>query len=142
MAVQNKEDAMDQYVLPDSCALPCPEIQAEHELLVSILNKGREVVRSVQNPTPELFLSLLEELRKASVAHFAHEEAIMEKCCYPDLAIHSIHHANCVTRLSQISDMLLVGEIEPGRFLLDELFDLVLDDIIRADGGFKAFIGD
>ena len=38
--------------------------------------------------------------------------------------------------------MLLAGTIEPDRFLLDELFDLVLDDIIRADSGFKAFIGD
>ena len=92
---------MDHYVLPDSCSLPYPEIQVEHELLVSILNKGRDVLRSVQNPSPELFLSLLEELRKASLVHFVHEEAIMEKCGYPDLASHSIHHANCVKRQSQ-----------------------------------------
>jgi hemerythrin-like metal-binding protein len=133
---------MDQYILPDSCSLPCLEIQAEHELLVSILNKGRNVVRSVQNPDPELFLSLLEELRKTTLAHFAHEEIIMKECGYPDLASHRIHHANCVTRLSQITDMLLAGTVQPGRFLLDELFDMILDDIIRADGGFKAFLGD
>ncbi len=132
---------MDYFVLPDSCALPCAEIQAEHELLVGIINRGRDALRLAPKPDPQLFHALLQELLAASVAHFAHEEAIMEKSGYPDLASHRAHHANCVRRLEQTGDMLLTGEIEPGRFFLDELFDLVLDDIIRADGGFKAFIG-
>lgn len=108
---------------------------------MSILNEGRDVLRTVPNPDRGLFHSLLKELQKAATAHFAHEEAIMERCGYPDLASHRAHHANCETRLGQIGDMLLAGEIEPSRFFLDELFDLVLDDIIRADSGFKAFIG-
>lgn len=131
---------MDQYVLPDSIALPCPELQAEHEALVGILNKGRETLRSGQTPTLEAYLSLLEELRKATVAHFAHEEEIMAKQGYADLANHNIHHAHCVVRLSQTSDMLLANKIRPGRALLDELFDMILDDVIRADSGFKAFL--
>lgn len=132
---------MDRYVLPDSCSLPCPAIQAEHELLVDIINKGRDALRSAPKPDPKIFHSLLEELWRASVAHFAHEETIMEMSGYPDLASHRAHHANCARRLKQLGDMMLTGEIEPSRFFLDELFDLVLDDIIRADGGFKSFIG-
>ena len=133
---------MDQYALPDSTALPCPDLQAEHEALVSILNKARDILISGKNPDKELFLTLLEELRTTAVAHFSHEEAIMAKYGYADLAIHSIHHAHCVLRLSQIGDTLLAGEIEPGRALLDELFDMILDDVIRADSGFKAFLDD
>ena len=142
MAVPDKEDAMDRYVLPESTALPCPALQAEHEALVDILNKARDALRDGQNPDIELFLSLLEELRKAAVAHFAHEEEVMAKHGYADLANHSIHHAHCVVRLSQIGDMLLAGKIKPGRTFLDELFDMILDDVIRADSGFKAFLVD
>jgi hemerythrin-like metal-binding protein len=132
---------MDYFILPESCSVPNEEIQAEHELLVSIVNKGRDILRSAPNPDPNLFHLLLEELRMAATAHFAHEEAIMGGCGYPDLANHRAHHANCLTRLKQITDMLLAGEVTPSRFFLDELFDLILDDIIRADSGFKAFIG-
>lgn len=133
---------MDQYVLPDSTALPCPDLQVEHEALVAILNRGQDILRSSQAPNIEVFLSLLEELRKATMAHFAHEEKIMAKLGYADVANHSIHHANCVVRLSQTSDLLLAGEIKLGRALFDELFDMLLDDVIRADSGFKAFLDD
>ncbi len=133
---------MDQYVLPDSTMLPCAGLQAEHEALVGILNKARDALNSGPNPSVELFLTLLEKLRKAAMAHFAHEEEVMAMRGYADLANHSIHHAHCVLRLSQISDMLLAGAISPGRHLLDELFDMILDDVIRADSGFKAFLDD
>lgn len=131
---------MDHYVLPVITVLPRTDLQAEHEVLVGILNKGRDILQSGQDLDVEAFLSLLEELRKALVAHFAHEEEIMAKQGYADLANHSIHHAHCVVRLSQTSDMLLAGKIKPGRILLDELFDMILDDVIRADSGFKTFL--
>lgn len=131
---------MDRYFLPDSTRLPHPDLQAEHEVLVGILNQTLGIIRSGQNPDMELFLSLLEKLRKATVAHFAHEEEVMARQGYPDLANHSIHHAHCVVRLGQIGDALLSGKVKPGRALLDELFDMILDDVIRADSGFKAFL--
>lgn len=131
---------MDQYFLPNSTTLPCPDLQAEHEALVGILNQAQDILRSGQNQDIEPFLSLLEKLRKATVAHFAHEEEIMARRGYTDLASHSIHHAHCVVRLSQIGDALLAGKIKPGRALLDELFDMILDDVIRADSGLKTFL--
>jgi hemerythrin-like metal-binding protein len=140
MAVPDKENAMDHYFLPDSTALSCPDLQAEHETLVGILNQALDIIRSEQNPDIEPLLALLEKLRKAAVAHFAHEEEIMANLGYADLASHSIHHAHCIVRLSQIGDTLLAGKIKPGRNLLDELFDMILDDVIRADSGFKSFL--
>jgi len=131
---------MDRYFLPGSTTLPRPDLQAEHEALVSILNQALDILQSRQDPDVELFLSLLEKLRKTAVAHFAHEEEVMARQRYPDLASHSIHHAHCVVRLGQIGDALLAGKIRPGRPLLDELFDMILDDVIRADSGFKAFL--
>lgn len=133
---------MDQYVLPDSTMLPCADLQAEHEALVGILNKARDALNAGPNPSVESFLALLEKLRKAVMAHFAHEEEVMVMRGYADLASHSIHHARCVLRLNQISDTLLAGAVSPGRHLLDELFDMILDDVIRADSGFKAFLDD
>ena len=36
--------------------------------------------------------------------------------------------------------MLLAGQLKPDRFMLDELFDMIVDDVIRADGDFKTFL--
>ncbi len=36
--------------------------------------------------------------------------------------------------------MVAIGQIEDGGSLLDELYDLILDDVIRADPGFKSFL--
>ena len=57
-----------------------------------------------------------------------------------DLAAHSMHHDLCAAKLDRLGDMLQSGRLKPNRFLLDELFDLILDDLIRADGAFKSFL--
>ena len=60
---------------------------------------------------------------------------------YPELANHSLHHAFCMARFDQIGYSLLDGRAEPDRRFLDDLFDMLLDDVIRADGGFKSYLG-
>jgi len=131
---------MDRYTLPANCQLPLPELQAEHEAMIDILNRGLETIRNVPDPSAELFLSLLEELRGVLGAHFVHEEQVMTRRRFPHQGPHSLHHDLCAARLDRIGDMLLAGQLKPNRFLLDELFDMIVDDIIRADGDFKTFL--
>lgn len=131
---------MDFYTLPANCQLPLPELQAEHEALVNILNQGLETIRSVSDPSVELFLSLLDKLRSVLGAHFVHEEQVMARHHYPNLGPHSLHHDFCTARLDRLGDMLLAGQLKPNRFMLDELFDMIVDDVIRADGDFKTFL--
>jgi hemerythrin-like metal-binding protein len=133
---------MDRYTLPASCELPVPELQAEHQALIDILNRGLETIRNIPDPSAELFLSLLEDLRQLLGVHFAHEEQAMARYNFPHLAPHSLHHDLCAARLDRLGDLLLAGQLKPNRFLLDELFDMLLDDVIRADGEFKTFLED
>ena len=131
---------MDSYTLPANCQLPLPELQAEHEALVDILNQGLETIRSDSDPSAEPFLSLLEKLRRVFGAHIAHEEQVMARLRFPHLGPHSLHHDFCMARLGRLSDMLLAGQLKPNRLMLDELFDMIVDDVIRADGDFKTFL--
>jgi hemerythrin len=131
---------MDSYTLPANCQLPLLELQAEHEALVDILNQGLETIRSVSDPSAELFLSLLEKLRRVFGAHIVHEEQVMARLRFPHLGPHSLHHDFCMARLGRLSDMLLAGQLKPDRLMLDELFDMIVDDVIRADGDFKTFL--
>ena len=131
---------MDRYTLPLNCTLPEPELQAEHEALIDILNQGLKTIATISEPSAELFLTLLEDLRRLLGVHFAHEEQVMAKRGFPNLAPHALHHDLCVARLERLGDMLLEGRLKPNKFLLDELFDMILDDVIRADGDFKSFL--
>ena|SRR5579871_3593121 len=133
---------MALYTLPAGSGLTSPELQAEHQGLIDILNRGLETVRTIPEPNTELFLSVLEDLRGRLSAHFAHEEQVMAQCRFPELAAHSLHHDLCAARLDRLGDLLLSGRLRPNRFLLDELFDMILDDVIRADGAFKSFLED
>ncbi len=100
---------MDLYTLPANCQMPLPELEAEHQALVDILNQGLETIRSVSNPSAELFLSLLEKLRGVLGAHFVHEEQVMARHRFPNLGPHSLHHDFCAARLDQLGDMLLAN---------------------------------
>ena len=131
---------MNLYILPDGCSMPEPELQAEHQALIDLLNRGLEAVGVIPEPEVEMLLSMLEELRGLLGAHFAHEERVMARCRFPGLAAHSLHHDLCAARLDRLGEMLLAGRLKPNRFLLDEMFDLILDDLIRADGAFKSFL--
>ena len=133
---------MDRYTLPASCDLPLPELQEEHQALIDILNEGLETVRCVPDPSTEIFLSLLEDLRRLLSVHFAHEERVMAQYHFPHLVPHGLHHDLCAARLDRVSDLLLAGQLKPNRFLLDELFDMIVDDVVRADGEFKTFLED
>lgn len=130
---------MEYYILPEGCWMPCPEIQAEHEALIAFLNHARATLGDIGTDS-ESFLTLLDGLRRMLTAHFAHEERIMASHDFPELADHSLHHDFCSARLDHVGDMLLKGQLKPNRFLLDELYDMIVDDVIRADGPFKSFL--
>ncbi len=71
--------------------------------------------------------------------HFRHEEAEMQRHGYPGLSWHSAHHAEIIATLKAARD----GSPSGGKMDEDwigRLFSVLIDDILRADLGFKAFI--
>ncbi|MGZ5920218.1 MAG: bacteriohemerythrin [Rhizomicrobium sp.] len=131
---------MDHYEMPASLSIPYGNIDAEHQAIIEILNPALRLIQMTQDAEVHLLFPYLEELRSALKLHFAHEEQEMAQLDYPDLAPHKRHHAHCVQRLDEICDAVVIGQKKADKDLFDELYDMIMDDIIRADSGFKSFL--
>lgn len=131
---------MNQYELPASLSIPYGDIDAEHQGLIDILNAALRLLSPDGNTPVNFLLPLLQNLHDDLVRHFRNEEAEMLKLGYPELAQHSAHHANCARQLDGIRAEVLAGRRSFDRNLLDDLYDMILGDIIRADSGFKSFL--
>lgn len=126
------------YRLPASLSIPYGDIDAEHQALIDLLNQAFDALSAAD--AHSRILSILADLNRSLAAHFRHEEQEMEKLGYPDLLAHSAHHLNCLRRLDDFCDAVAAGERPADGALLGDLFDLVMDDIIKADSGFKSFL--
>jgi hemerythrin-like metal-binding protein len=131
---------MGHYQIPASLLIGYGDIDAEHQGLLDLLNVALRLMQTMTDPPPSSFYPLLEKLRERLTWHFRHEEREMAQLNYPELAQHRLHHAHCVQRLDEICDAVVSGQKKVDRDFLDDLYDMILDDIIRADGGLKSFI--
>ena len=129
---------MDHYELPTSLSIPYGDIDEEHRGLIDTLNQAFLALSAADAPAG--ISPYLATLQERLAAHFRHEEQEMEKLKYPNLLPHAAHHLGCLRRLDDIRDAVAAGEKSADHALLDELFDLMLDDIIRADSAFKSFL--
>ncbi len=131
---------MGHYELPPSVSIPYGDIDAEHQGLLDVLNDALRMLSSVDEILPVHSSPLLQTLRAQLKDHFQHEEQIMEELGYPDVARHSLHHLSCARQLDYVCEDIAAGRRPVNRELVDDLFDTILEDIIRADTGFKSFL--
>lgn len=131
---------MDHYELPPSLSIPHGDIDAEHQSLIDILNAALKMVLTAGDAPANCFYPFLENLRESLKRHFQHEEREMAQLRYPELEQHKRSHAHCVQRLDDICDLVAAGQKKTDKDFLDELFDIIMDDAIRADTGFKSFL--
>jgi hemerythrin-like metal-binding protein len=127
------------YEIPVSLSIDFDAINAEHEKLVSILNEALKNIRTEENRSVGAVDEPLAALSAAMQAHFNHEEQEMASLGYGDLPQHKAHHARCVARLDATRRSASDNRIM-NKQVLDDVFDMILDDIIRADSGFKSFL--
>ena len=127
------------YEIPASLSIDFDAINAEHENLVSILNEALKKIRTGEDRSVGAVDESLEALSAAMQAHFDHEEQEMASLGYSDLPQHKARHARCVARLDATRRSAADNRIM-NRQVLDDVFDMILDDIIRADSGFKSFL--
>jgi hemerythrin-like metal-binding protein len=126
------------YEIPASLSIDFDSINAEHEKLVSVLNDALRLIRTEQGSAAGIIDESLTDLSAAMQAHFNHEEGEMAGLGYGDLPQHKVSHARCLARLNAIRQS--VGNRGVNKNVLDQVFDMILDDIIRADSGFKSFL--
>ena len=128
------------YAVPLSLSIPYKDIDTEHEGLIELLNAIARAFRLKQSDKDHSVKQLLAKLREALMLHFRHEEQEMAFLKFPNLAQHRIHHEHCATRLNEIIHDATTGQKAIDRALLDDFFDVIIDDIVRADSGFKSFL--
>jgi len=125
------------YALPESLSIPYDDVDAEHAGLIVLLNQALHVAETIQDNRKAMG-GPLDALSKAMLVHFAHEEQEMETLGYAELAQHRLHHNHCVTKLGAIRES--IGVNGANKAIVDQVFDLLIDDIIRADSAFKSFL--
>lgn len=121
-------------------SIPYGDVDSEHQDLVDCLNALALLLEPQQDIGGNSVPSLLMAFRKSLAAHFLHEEQVMADLGYPELAAHKRSHALCSARFNAIFQTVARNEIELSEKLLDEIFDIIISDTIRADLGFKSFL--
>ena len=131
---------MARYVIPTTLSIPYGSVDSEHQDLVDGLNALALLLEPQQDTGANSIPSILMALRKSLAAHFLNEEQVMADLGYPELAEHKRIHALCTARFNCIFQTVGRKEIELSERLLDEMFDIIVSDVIGADSRFKSFL--
>lgn len=118
-----------RFFLPEALAIPYEGIDEQHRGLVDRLNEMRILIASGNPGIAHCHADFLAAL----AAHFAHEETLMQALGYPHLAKHRADHA--AIRAGAEALVRCGAPETPAR-----LYDLLIDDVLRADLPFKAFL--
>jgi hemerythrin len=106
-------------IKPEDCAkLDIPEIDAQHETLIGLIN---QIHASMLEGTGKAALDeLLSALLAHTESHFEYEERLMAHYDYPAYEGHKAEHARLIEHLSD-----LIGRYQSGELLLS--FAVVLE---------------
>lgn len=103
----------------DDLSIGVPEIDAQHQHLVELVNGFGEAAARGRG-TREV-RALLEALYAYTVEHFAAEEAYMATIGYPDLDHHRVLHQQLLTKLDDLRVQFEVG----GRRITQPMLELL-----------------
>lgn len=108
-----------------------PVIDMEHRELFRMANALLDL--AIAEPTPEVLLPSLDALLAHVTEHFAHEEEILLRQGYADLARHAELHQNLVNRALDLREQVAAGGLGFGR-LVEFLFkDVVARHLLQDD---------
>ena len=117
----------------DGLSLGVAEIDAQHQALLGHCNELVEAVR--QGRGGEAVARLVNRLRDYTVAHFAAEEAYMERVGYPHLDRHRAAHAALTRQVKDYQRRLYLQQVpdpaEVRAFLKDWLVAHILGEDLK-----------
>jgi len=122
----------------DSLAIDHPDIDADHREILAYFNDifwpdGRAFGEHIQVSC--------RGLRECLGNHFRREENLLRDIQYPGLDTHAEHHRILYQRMDELFGQCAAACIEAkpeGCF--SELYDLVMDHVVRHDLEFKSFV--
>ncbi len=81
------------------------EIDDDHRILVDLFNILNHSV--TEGESPEYLAAVLEELINCTVWHFSHEERLMLKYSYEDMAEHKTEHQELIKSAKELQQKIL-----------------------------------
>ena len=122
----------------DSLSIGIPQIDADHQQLLSLLNRAYD---EFVNETAAQHLSAhLDALIDYATYHFAAEEQAMEVARYPQLAAHKLEHARFARRVVEINTDYHNGRKNLALELLTFMHTWLIAHIKGTDGLFGRFL--
>ena len=95
----------------ESLSVGVKSIDEEHQQLIAILD---DFYQNIYQASPhDKLLQLIDGLKSYTIIHFAHEEEIMEKYGYPNLADHQKEHQKFIRTVEDFE-----ARYKSGRLLL------------------------
>lgn len=113
-----------------------PSIDAQHRQLVDAINQLHDAMK--QGKGREQIAPTLDFLVRYVAEHFAHEERLMAKVGYPDLAGHSAQHQGFATKVGEMVKAYKSGSAVMGVEVSRFLANWIQDHIQRTDMAYVA----
>lgn len=112
------------------------EIDEQHKSLVDIINRIWQSI--IEKGEKSAVLSLIEELERYTLAHFAAEETFMRVTDYPQFAKHKQEHQDFIARVATEKQRALSA----GNLSLDIVYflrDWLVEHILASDKHYAEF---
>lgn len=139
MPTQKTVPPIRRFSLPDEYRMEIENIDAEHSLLIDVLNESLSSFDRNDRVKFSDFDRYFRRLWQEMNTHFWNEEAEMEQLHYPAFLSHKEHHADVMIRLASVRDHAAAqGYVD--RSTVEEIFENILGDMLRADLRFKNFL--
>ena len=124
--------------LEDSLKLDIPEIDSQHETLVSLVNLLHE--NMLQGSGKAALDKILSQLLKHTQTHFAYEEELMSRYKYPGYETHKSEHKRLMQHLVDLTARYKKGDLLLSFAVMLELKSWAVVHIEKSDMPLGTFL--
>ena len=122
----------------DSYEIGVNFIDEDHK---SLLNIMLDIKKEIETGDPSNVPVLLNDFINETKAHFAREEAFLDKTGYPGLRKHKTYHKELLGKIETTKNKLeIMEEKKDIKRHFDSMARFVFDDILQGDINFKSFL--
>ena len=129
---------MELIKLEDNLKLDIPEIDSQHEALISLINLLHETM--LQGADKASLDGLLSQLLEHTQTHFAYEEGLMSRYNYPGYEAHKSEHERLMQHLLDLTDRYKNGDLLLSFAVVLELKGWALVHIEKSDKPLGTFL--
>ena len=129
---------MKDLVVDHILSVGVDEIDDDHRKLVSLFNMLNHSI--AEGDAPDYLQAVLEELISCTVWHFSHEERLMLKYGYEDIAEHKTEHQELINSARELQQKILQADKLVANEDIEFLERWLTEHILTADMRLGAYL--